>query len=342
MTPKRKFYRKGYQHIFQISVDRGLIFYTDADFIVFFSILCYAAVKYHVRIISCCIMANHFHVLAKFRSPEDMELFVNELTSIFALMYNKRYHRKGQLFKKSFGSSPKIHDDEIVNTVVYISNNPIPKLAVEHAVEYRWNCLAFMESSHPFSDPLDKLDLSDAMRRSMSIVERQHSSNKYLTYRILDELFIPLNPKERKQLTDYIISVYSILDYSFIRQKWDSLEKLSVVLDAVKGADYETAEDYSKEDYRHYCQMNNVARRCGFDPARMRFDTDGFNESGARFLRREFLQNVSASAMEIDKYLHQGEYARRVPRKMPYPAGKCPQGTGNGLPCGIQASLKMP
>ena len=45
MTPERKFYRNGFQHIFQISVDRGLTFYTDEDCIVFFTILCSMAVK---------------------------------------------------------------------------------------------------------------------------------------------------------------------------------------------------------------------------------------------------------------------------------------------------------
>lgn len=315
MTLKRKFYSKGFQHIFQISVDRGIIFYTDADFIIFCSILWYAAIKYRVRIISCCIMANHFHILAKFRSPENMELFVNELTSIFALMYNKRYHRKGQLFKKSFGSAPKIHDDEIVDAVIYVSNNPIPKSAVEHAVEYRWNFLAYLESPHPFSDPLDKLNMSDAMRQSISMVERQHGSNKYLTYKILDEIMVSLDPKERKQLVDYIILEYNIVDYGFIRQKWETLYKLSTVLEAVRGSDYETAEDYSKEDYHHYYQMNAVALGYGFDLEKMRFDTDGFDESDACLLRREFQRRVSASPMEIDKYLHQGEYSRRVPRK---------------------------
>ena len=42
MTLKRKFYRNGFQHIFQITVDRGLLFYTESDRIVFFTILCYA------------------------------------------------------------------------------------------------------------------------------------------------------------------------------------------------------------------------------------------------------------------------------------------------------------
>ena len=244
-----------------------------------------------------------------------MELFVNELTSIFALMYNKRYHRKGQLFKKSFGSAPKIHDDEIVDAVIYVSNNPIPKSAVEHAVEYRWNFLAYLESPHPFSDPLDKLNMSDAMRQSISMVERQHGSNKYLTYKILDEIMVSLDPKEREQLVDYIILEYNIVDYGFIRQKWETLYKLSTVLEAVRGSDYETAEDYSKEDYHHYYQMNAVALGYGFDLEKMRFDTDGFDESDACLLRREFQRRVSASPMEIDKYLHQGEYSRRVPRK---------------------------
>ena len=315
MTPKRKFYRKGYQHVFQISVDRGIIFYTDADCLVFFSILCYAAVKYHVRITACCIMANHFHIQGHFRSAEDMELFVNELTSIFALMYNRRYHRRGQLFKKSFGSAPKVHDDEITDNIIYICNNPIPKNAVDHARDYRWNFLAYMESSHPFSEQLDRIAMSDAMRRSISTVERLHGANKYLTYKIMDEILVSLSPSERNQILDYVISVYNIIDYGPKKKRWETLDKLSTVLDVVKGSEYDVAEDYSKEDYRHYRQMKAVAQRCGFDLGKFRFDSEGIKPLTIQALRREFLHSLPVSSLEIDKYLHQGEYARRVPPK---------------------------
>ena len=308
MTPKRQFYKKGFQHVFQISVDRGLIFYTDADYLVFFSILCYVAVKYHVRITACCIMANHFHIQGHFRTAEDMELFVNELTSIFALMYNRHYHRKGQLFKKSFGSAPKVHDDDIIDNMVYIFNNPIPKHAVEHARAYRWNFLAYMESAHPFSDTLDRITMSDAMKKGVSTIERIHGENKYLTYKIVNDVLSGLSPSEQDQILDYAISVYNIIDYGPIKQRWGMLDKLSSVLDVVKGSEYDVAEDYSKEDYRHYFQMNAVAQRCGLDLGRVRFDSEGVRPSALRTLRWEILHSLPASSLEIDKYLHQGEH----------------------------------
>ena len=93
------------------------------------------------------------------------------------------------------------------------------------------------------------------------------------------------------------------------------LDKLSSVLDVVKGSEYDVAEDYSKEDYRHYFQMNAVAQRCGLDLGRVRFDSEGVRPSALRTLRWEILHSLPASSLEIDKYLHQGEFTRRVPPK---------------------------
>ena len=324
MTSKRKFYKNGVQHIFQITVDRGLLFYTDVDCIVFFSILCYAAVKYRVRITACCIMLNHFHIQARFRTAEDMELFVNELTSIFAVMYNRRYHRKGQLFKKSYGSSPKRQEADIDNNYIYICNNPIPKSAVEKAVDYRWNFIAYMDSTHPFSKALDRTGMSEALRRSLSIIEKRHSEGKYLSYRIIDKVFSPLTAEERAQIVDYTISIYNVIDYSRTRSKWGTCEKLSEVLALLKGSEYDMEEDYSMEDYRHYYQMNEVAMSCGYDPYHFRFDTDQLSELDKKTLQRAFYRSTQASATEIDKYLH---LSRRVTQKQTDPAGKLPQGT---------------
>ena len=332
MTSKRKFYKNGVQHIFQITVDRGLLFYTDVDCIVFFTILCYAAVKYRVRITACCIMLNHFHIQARFRTAEDMELFVNELTSIFALMYNRRYHRKGQLFKKSYGSSPKRHEADIDDNFIYICNNPIPKSAVEKAVDYRWSFIAYMDSDHPFSRALDKTGMSEELRRSMSIIEKRHSEGKYLSYKIFDKAFASLTAEERAQIVDYTISVYNVIDYSRTKSKWGTYEKLAEVLALLKGSEYDVEEDYSMEDYRHYYQMNEIAMSCGYDPYRFRFDTDRLSASDKMSLQRAFLISTQASATEIDKYLH---LSRRVTPKHPNPAAKLPQGTlESHLPCG--------
>ena len=315
MTPKRKFYKNGCQHIFQITVDRGLAFYTDYDCIVLFTIMCYAAVKYHVRITAFCIMMNHFHIQAWFRTYDEMELFVNELTSIFALMYNRRFHRKGQLFKKSYGNSPKRFDADILDNFIYISNNPVQKKVTEKAVEYRWNFLAYMDSTHPFSKGIDRIWASEPMKRAMSVVGNMHSKGKYLNYRVLEEIYKCLDATEREQLTDYIISEYNTIDYSRTKARWESTGALSEALLLVKGSEHDTDDDYSREDYRHYYRMNAIASANGFDPHHVRFDNERSDSSRLQSLKWLFIRSFPFPEGEVDKYLHLGEYSRRVPAK---------------------------
>jgi len=311
MTPKRKFYKNGYQHVFQISVDRGIIFYTDADCIVFFTILCCLAVKYRIRIVSLCIMKNHFHILGQFGSEENMELFLNALCSVFARKYNRRYDRRGQLFKKPFGSAPKYGED-VYDCIIYIYNNPIPKKATELAIKYRWNFLAYMDSKNPFSNRIDNPFAPDVLKQRLSMVERLHSSGQYIDYGVLDTLKEGLNGEQYKQLLDYIVAVYNIIDYSLIQSKWNSKEAVSEMLALVKGSEYALKEDGSREDYRNYERMNEIVGRAGFNLSRHRFDSVDIDPSLLNRLCGMVIYDLNPSNMELDKYFHSGEYARRL------------------------------
>ena len=317
MTPKRKFYSKGFQHIFQISVDRGIIFYTDEDCLVFFTILCCLAVKYRVRIVAVCIMKNHFHILGHFGSEENMELFLNALCSVYARKYNGRYFRSGQLFKKSFGSAPKYGEEDIYDCIIYIYNNPIPKKARESAIEYRWNFLAYMDSKSPFSKQADHSSVSDELRSRFSFVERIHSSGQYIDYDVLDTLRAGLSTEQYLQLLDHIIVVYNIIDYSLLTSKWETRRAVSDMLRLVKGSEYSTDEDGSREDYRNYERMNEIVCEAGFDLSRFRFDSKNADMRQIERLRRKAKFLANPSTIELDKYFHSGEYTRRLCPKTP-------------------------
>ncbi len=310
MTPERKFYRNGFQHIFQISVDRGLIFYTDEDCIVFFTILCSMAVKYRVRIVAVCIMKNHFHILVQFVLKDNMESFLNALCSVFARKYNFRYNRKGKLFRKPYGNAPKYGDD-IYGCIIYIYNNPIPKKARETAAAYRWNFLAYMDSRNPFSTPLNNTSDTTLLKQRFSTVERIHSSGKYIDYAVLDSLKEGLNDEQYLQLLDHIVSVYNVIDYSLIQSKWKSRESLCEMLGLVKGLEYDLNEDVSREDYRNYERMNVLVRKAGFNLSRRRFDSEDADPSQISRLRGMAVYSINPSDVELAKYFHTGEYARR-------------------------------
>ena len=317
MTPKRKFYSKGFQHIFQISVDRGIIFYTNEDCIVFFTILCCLAVKYRVLIVALCIMKNHFHILGHFGSEENMGLFLNALCSVYARKYNRRYFRSGQLFKKSFGSAPKYGEEDIYDCVIYIYNNPVPKKAHETAIEYRWNFLAYMDSKTPFSKQTDHSSVSDELRLRFSLVERIHSSGHYIDYDVLDTLRAGLSAEQYLQLLDHIIVVYNIIDYRLLKSKWETTGAVSEMLRLVKGSEYSTDEDGSRDDYRNYERMNEIVREAGFDLSHFRFDSKNADKRQVERLRRRVIFQLNPSPLELDKFFHSGEYARKLCPKTP-------------------------
>ena len=317
MTPKRKFYKKGFQHVFQISVDRGIIFYNDADIIVFFTILCCYSIRYHVRIVSLCIMKNHFHILGDFGSLENMGLFINALCSIYARIYNERYHRRGKLFQKSFGSAPKYDESDIYDCIIYICNNPVPKKAAEHAVEYRWNFLSYMGSRFPFSKAFIYALAPETIRKRCLEIEKTHGMGKYIDYDMFDRMVQGLDDEQYKQMLDTIVSVYNVIDYRVMSSKWQSVETVSGLLDNVKGKEYDVAEDGSHEDYRDYDRMNDIARKSGFNLSRVRFDSTDVDARLISRVRNSFILEFNPPTMELDKYFHTGDYARRFPPETP-------------------------
>ena len=143
------------------------------------------------------------------------------------------------------------------------------------------------------------------------MVERIHSSGQYIDYAVLDTLREGLSDEQYKQILDHIVSVYNVIDYRLIQSKWKTRESLNEMLGLVKGSEYELNEDSSHEDYRSYEKMNVLVRRSGFDLSKRRFDSVDADASQINRLRGIVAYNLNPSKVELDKYFHCGDYARK-------------------------------
>jgi hypothetical protein len=239
-----------------------------------------------------------------------MESFLNALCSVYARKYNRRYGRKGKLFKKPYGSAPKYGND-VYDCMIYIYNNPIPKKAAETAIAYRWNFLAYMDSRNPFSNQVSHFSVPVSIKQRLSMVERIHSSGQYIDYAVLDTLKESMSDEQYKQILDHIVSVYNVIDYRLIQSKWKTKESLSEILGLVKGSEYDVNEDSSREDYRNYEKMNVLVSRAGFDLSNRRFDCVDADSLQINRLRGMVVYKLNPSNVELDKYFHSGDNARR-------------------------------
>lgn len=299
-----------FQHIYQITCDKGIVFCNVADCILLFTLICTYAVKCRAKIIALTIMFNHFHIEASFPTAESMSAFMNKVTSVFARVYNHHYGLKGQLFHKPFGSSLKSRDSRIFDNVIYIANNALEKKAVALSADYRWNFLKYMVNNHPFSDEYDPYSASKEMQYLINKVKKLHSRGEYIAYGLFDSgEYKSLCDKEKAQLVDMIINKYNVIDYRFILRRYGSFDKFCDVLSNIGGTEYDIGDDSDYEDYKHYYKMIRIAEEEGYKMSEKRYVGIGSGDGKLapemyRRIVKRFEKEVNASPKEIAKFFH--------------------------------------
>ena len=302
MTAKRKISSDGVDHVYQITRDRGICFYTAADCLVWFTLLCVLARRYNIRILAVCIMLNHCHILLKAPSSYALSSFMRDLTSLFTRMYNKKYRISGSLVGRQFNNAGKRKDQKIKDIFVYICNNPVVKHAVPRAEQYRWNFLAYMQSNNPFSEVIRQESCSEELIRVMAVVRMRRKAGRPVDYLFFSGLYSHLQEEEKRQIIDYIVSEYNVIDYSAVERMWGSYQGLCYALSTVSGSEYDIREEYVEEDYRRYYRMIRLVKDAGYDLSRRRLNGLTLDEQNR--LANLFLNEAGASRTEISKFLH--------------------------------------
>ncbi len=256
MKPRRKFSGVVLMHIYQRPVSRGLIFYSVKDFLVFYTLFCIYAEKHKVRILGLCLMFDHIHVLVETDSQAELSAFVRDYTSCFSLEYNRRYGLKGQLFERC-GMAAKASDKARRTALAYVYNNPVEARLCKSAEQWQWNFLAYARSRNPFSDPIVLRKTSPRLRQAIAFVTSVHLQKRALTYAYLDRIFDELTLDESKQLTDQIVSIYSVIDFTACTRLDGSFDGMLLAFRSNTGSEYEIKEERERRLDSIYIKMAN-------------------------------------------------------------------------------------
>ena len=298
---KRKFFSGECIHIYQRTVSGFNIFYDREDFIVFFTIFSVISRLYDVCVLELCLMIDHIHLLLSADSLEQVSSFVRHYSSQYALEYNHSLGRHGPLFHKSFGSAPKKGAKKIRSTIVYIGNNPVEKKLCRNAPEYRWNFLAYISETNPFSEAVPMNLCRNKLRKAMKEVRSSRNMNQNLTYAQLERMFDHLDNNEKDFLTDYIIRQYWPFDTKVLLSFYECCEDMFHAMKSTSGADHDIREMYHPEPDSIYRDMIRVVRNeCQIMPVRkVTVLPSEMKLELARILR----QKTSASMRQIEKFL---------------------------------------
>jgi putative transposase len=134
-------------HILNRANGREQIFHKDKDYEAFLKILQEAKEKYPIRIISFCLMPNHWHFVLYPETGDDMSNFMRWITHTHTQRYHAHYKTIGcgHLYQGRYKSFPIEKDNHFIQVCCYIERNPLRANLVRKAQDWKWSSLWIRE-----------------------------------------------------------------------------------------------------------------------------------------------------------------------------------------------------
>lgn len=136
-----------YYHIYNRGINRETIFPEPRNYPYFLHL--YARhLSGVVETYAYCLLGNHFHLLIRTRSEEEMQGQAGRLTpsrafsnlfNAYAKTINKIYGRTGSLFQHPFGRSVITSDGYFWNAIAYIHQNPQKHHLAQDFRQWKWS-----------------------------------------------------------------------------------------------------------------------------------------------------------------------------------------------------------
>lgn len=290
-------------HIYQHSADWGVLFYDDVYILAHFIKMCCLAEKYKIKIFSICYMLNHIHYLLASESLKNLRLFMQTLTSSFALEYNEYTGHHGSVFATPFGFAFKSKTKAFRTCLNYIANNAPEKRIVRKAVDYKWNFLRYSQTPHPYSNPIMKKNCSKELWELSKEIKSLHSQNKAVKSRRLVCIKNMLDKREWLQFVDLAISIYNVIDYNASAAAFDGgLDSMLIAPDYNTGAEYEINEDSLNyiPFYQYLTLLSGRMKLCNFSPYAL-------NEKQRKNLVKEMNSRIRCSIKHMSLFFHLDE-----------------------------------
>ncbi len=127
-------------HVLNRANARMQLFYSDKDYIAFEVVLSQAHERLPIRILSYCVMPNHFHLVLWPYHDGDLSEFMRWLT----VTHTQRWHVAhgtvglGHIYQGRFKSFPVQSDEHFLIVCRYVERNALRANLVKRAENWRW------------------------------------------------------------------------------------------------------------------------------------------------------------------------------------------------------------
>ena len=91
------------------------------------------------KIISYCIMPDHYHIMIKILKDKIFSKFINDLENSYTRYFNIKFKRKGPLWQSSFKSVRIKTDEQLLHVSRYHHLNPVTSFFVDKPEDWEYS-----------------------------------------------------------------------------------------------------------------------------------------------------------------------------------------------------------
>ena len=130
-------------HCFNRGNNQAEIFADDADYAAFEEVLTEVIDAVPIRLLSYCLMPDHWHLLLWPAKAGELGQFMQRLTVTHVRRWHERRQStgRGHVYQGTYKSFPVQADEHLLAVARYVESNALRRNRVRRAQDWRWNSL---------------------------------------------------------------------------------------------------------------------------------------------------------------------------------------------------------
>ncbi len=126
-------------HVLNRGNGRNTVFHKDGDYAAFLKLMKQANERTPMRLLSYCLMPNHFHLVLCPKLDGDLSKWMQWLTTAHVRRYHRHYDSSGHVWQGRFKSFPIQTDEHLLTVMRYVERNPVRAKSIPVRKAQNWN-----------------------------------------------------------------------------------------------------------------------------------------------------------------------------------------------------------
>jgi putative transposase len=156
MPRRLRFASGGYvYHVLNRAVGRATLFKKETDYAAFIKVLRQAKERQPMRLLSFCLMPNHWHLVLWPKDDGELSEFLRWVTVTHTQRWHAHYRTAGTgpLYQGRFKSFPIQEDEHLLTVCRYVDRNAVRANLVQRAQDWQWCSLGLAIPGRALLDP---------------------------------------------------------------------------------------------------------------------------------------------------------------------------------------------